>query len=418
MNIYGIVIFIALLVDYALHTVSETLNVRALDRHPPDTMASLYGSEALDRARRYIRAVTTQSTLERTVVLLVLLAFWFAGGFEWLDVLVRQWFTSELARGLVYIGLLIFGYILLSMPFDVYGTFVTETRFGFNRTTWQTFLSDRVKGLLITATIGGALLSGILLLFIHAGNIAWILCWLVVVVFSLVTQWLGPALLLPLFNRFEPMREGDLKESIMQYARSVRFPLQNVYVVDGSRRSSKANAYFTGLGRQRRIALFDTLIDRHSIDEIVSVLAHEVGHFRLRHITKGLVLGTVHAGVAFFLLDFFLGQPGLYQAFYLSQSSVYTGLVAFGLLYTPVETGLSIGANLISRRHEYEADRFAVNTAPQPGSLPTALKTLHVSNLTHPNPHWFHVFLNYSHPPLARRLEAIDEQLKLRHANA
>ncbi len=411
MNIYGVVILIALLAGHGLYVTSEYLNLRRLKLPPPHSVETLYGGEGIERARSYLRAVTQQSLLERSTALLVLLVFWLSGGFDWLDSLVRQLFAGELVRGLVFVGFVALAYMVVGIPFDVYRTFVTETRFRFNRTTWRTFLADRAKGLALAVVIGGLLLSGVLLLFLHAGGFAWLLCWLTVVAFSLVSQWLGPALILPLFNRFEPMPDGELREAILRYADSVRFPLQNVYVIDGSRRSSRANAYFTGLGRNRRIALFDTLIQQHSTDEIISVLAHEVGHYRLRHVTKGLLLGIAHAGVAFLLLDFFLRQPGLYEAFYVAEPSVYTGLVFFALLYTPIEIALSVFENLLSRRHEFEADRFALQTAPTPGSLRKALERLHVSNLAHPNPHPLHVVLNYTHPPLAYRLQAIDEQV-------
>lgn len=412
MNTYGLVILVALLVSFSLHTVSEGLNLKALKRHPPQSILALYGRAETDRARRYLRVVTQQTILERSVGLLVLLIFWFNGGFGWLDGLVRQWFVDELARGLAFLAIIALAHVAMGILFDLHRTFVTETQFGFNRTTWRTFLADRLKGLLLAAVIGGLLLSGVLLLFLHAGDIAWVLCWLAVVAFSLMTQWIGPALILPLFNRFDPMPDGDLREAIFRYAESVHFPLQNVYVIDGSRRSSKANAFFTGIGRHRRIALFDTLIAQHSPDEILAVLAHEVGHYRLRHTTKSLLFAAAHAGVAFLLLDFFLGQPGLYDAFYVAEPTVYAGLVFFALLYTPVETAMSMLENLLSRRHEYEADRFAVRTAPCPRSMRTALERLHVRNLAHPNPHPFHVLLNYTHPPLAYRLQAIDEELE------
>jgi len=233
-----------------------------------------------------------------------------------------------------------------------------------------------------------------------------------VVIFSLLTQWLGPALILPLFNRFDPMPEGELRQSIMAYAGSVRFPVQNLYVVDGSRRTSKANAYFTGIGRKRRIALFDTLISRHSVGEVVAVLAHEVGHYKRRHVVKTMLLASAHAGLALFLLDYFLGRPGLYEALSLSQPSLYGGLTAFALLYTPVESFIEVLLNWVSRRHEFEADRYALATAPQPSDLGAALRTLSVTSLAHFNPHPFYVALNYSHPPLVRRLQAIDESLR------
>jgi STE24 endopeptidase len=411
MNVYGVIILIGLLVDYVLHTASDVLNLKALAGRVPDSVATLYGQDELVRARNYIREVTATAICERSVVLLLVLAFWFLGGFGWLDVVVRPWFASELARGLAYIGLLALAYSLVGIPFQIHDTFTTEARFGFNRTTWRTFVSDRIKGLMLAALIGGLLLSGILLLFLRAGDMAWLLCWVIVVVFSFTFQWLAPALILPLFNRFEPMPQGGLRDAIIGYAEALRFPLQNVYLIDGSRRSSKANAFFTGLGRRRRIALFDTLVQRHTTDEVVAVLAHEVGHYRLKHVTKGLAFGALHAGIALFMLDFFLGQPGLYDALLFDRQSLHAGFVCFGLLYTPVETFLSILSNLVSRRHEFAADRFAIDTAPSPDSLPGALKTLSVSSLSHPNPHWFHVFLNYSHPSLAQRLRAIDEHL-------
>ncbi len=411
MTIYGAVILLGLLADYVLHTVSDALNLRALGGAAPESVTALYGPDELSRARRYVREVTTEGICERSVGLVLLLAFWFLGGFGWLDSLVRGWFGSELSRGLAFIGVLALAHSLSGIPFEIHRTFSTEARFGFNRTTWRTFIADRFKGLAIAAVLGGLLLAGLLLLFMHAGSTAWLLCWIVVVLVSLVFQWLAPSVILPLFNRFEPMPQGQLRDAIVHYAESVRFPLQNVYVIDGSRRSAKANAYFTGLGRRRRIALFDTLVEGHSTDEIVAVLAHEVGHYRLHHVTKGLVLGMLHAGIALLLLGFFLNQSGLYDALFINHQSIYVGLVGFGLLYTPVETALSILVNLLSRRYEFAADRFAVDTAPSPRSLVDALKRLSVTSLTHPNPHWFYVFVNYSHPPLVQRLRAIDHRL-------
>jgi STE24 endopeptidase len=411
MNAYGIVILLALLADYLLHTVSDVLNVAELGGRVPDDIASLYGEEGLDRSRDYVRVATREAVIERSASLLGLLLFWFLGGFSWLDSLARPLFDGELARGLAYIGALALAYAALSIPFEAHRTFGIESRFGFNRTTWSTFVADRAKGLALGVILGGALLSGVLLLFLNAGDRAWLLCWLMVVAFSLVVQWLGPAVILPLFNRFEPMPDGELRDAIVRYADSVRFPLQNVYLIDGSRRSTRANAYFTGLGRRRRIALFDTLVQKHSTEEIVAVLAHEVGHYRLRHVTKGLVFGAAHAGVALFLLSLLVDRSGLHQALFVTQPSLYVGLVGFILLYTPIETVLSVLANFMSRRHEFAADRFAVDTAPKPGGLADALKILSVVNLTHPNPHRFHVVLNYSHPPLVQRLRAIGEHI-------
>ena len=411
MNSYALFVLVALLADYVLQCVADLFNLRALDRPLPSTVAPLYAVGEHERARRYVRTVTVAGFVERSVGLLAILSFWLLGGFSWLDVIVRQTLSGELARGLAYIGSLALAYMALGIPFDVHRTFVVESRFGFNRTTGRTFVVDRLKGLALTAAIGGPLLAGVLLLFLRMGTSAWLLCWLGVVAFSLLTQWLGPALILPLFNRFEPMPDGELRNAILAYACSVHFPVENLYIMDGSRRSSKANAYFTGLGRKKRIALFDTLISRYSVGEVVAVLAHEVGHFKRRHVVKGMLLGAAHTGLALFLLDFFLGRPGLYEAVFVTQPSLHAGLVAFALLYTPVEFLLSVLVNFVSRRQEFEADRYAIETAPEPSGLATALQTLSVTSLSHPNPAPFYVSLNYSHPPLAQRLDSIAAQI-------
>ena len=411
MSLFTGVILLGLLFDFVLHTLSDGLNLKALKEPPPESVASLYAEEGLSRSRAYVRAATVDVLVERTVSLAVLLLFWFAGGFGWLDGVVRGLFVSDLLRGLAFIGMLGLGYAAVGLPFAVHRTFVTEARFGFNRTTWRTFVADRAKEAILLTLLGGLLLSGVLLLFQHAGGMAWLVCWLVVVAFTLIVQWLAPALILPLFNRFTPMPDGPLRDAIVRYAQSVGFPLENVYVIDGSRRSSRANAYFTGIGRKRRIALFDTLIGQHPIDEIVAVLAHEVGHYRLRHVARGLALSAAHTGIALFLLSRLLGQPGLYEALSVAGPSLYAGFVAFGLLFVPIETLLSLVVNMVSRAHEFAADRFALDTAPSPASLSRALKTLSVVNLSHPNPHRFHVVVDYTHPPLSQRLAAIDRRL-------
>ena len=208
------------------------------------------------------------------------------------------------------------------------------------------------------------------------------------------------------------MEQGELRESILDYARSVNFPIQNVFVMDGSKRSSKSNAFFTGFGRSKRIALFDTLIAQHKVGELVAVLAHEIGHYKKKHILQSIVISILHFGLVFFLLSIFLNSPGLYQAFYMQQPSIYTGLIFFGLLYTPIELILSILLNLFSRKNEYEADRFAAVTIEQPVNLANALKKLAANNLSNLTPHPYYVFLHYSHPSLLQRVDAIDRYTK------
>jgi len=284
---------------------------------------------------------------------------------------------------------------------------VIEERFGFNRTTMATFWADRAKGWLLAIVLGGGLLTAILFFFEWAGPLAWLWCWGVAAAFLLVTQFVAPTWIMPLFNTFSPLGNGELRDAILGYARSVEFPLDGIFVIDGSRRSSKANAFFTGFGKHKRIALFDTLIEKQTVDELVAVIAHEVGHYKRRHVLERLVLATAHTGAMFWLLSFFLEQPGLFTAFGVTEPSVYAGLLFFGLLFTPIELVLSLAVHARARKNEFEADEFAVTTTGASGPLIAALKKLSVESLTNLTPHPLTVALSYSHPPLLRRIETM-----------
>ena len=407
MNAFTIVIFVALIFEFTLELVGNLLNLKALKLELPAVLEGIYKAEDYRKSQEYIRATTRFGLVGSSFTLFLLLAFWVSGGFNWFDQVVRAWNFVPLVNGLLYIGILVFAYSILTLPFSIYDTFVIEERFGFNKTTARTFLLDRVKGLSLALLLGGPLLAGILTLFQYAGPYAWLYCWATIVIFSLAMQYVAPTWIMPLFNKFTPMESGELKEDILRYARSVNFPIKNVFVMDGSKRSSKSNAFFSGFGRNKRVALFDTLIAQHAVPEMVAVLAHEVGHYKKKHVLQGTVIGILHAGVVFFLLSLFLGSSDLYLAFYMRQESIYTGLVFFGLLYTPIELVLSVVMQMLSRKNEYEADRFAAETIDNPLSLVEALKRLSATNLSNLTPHPFYVFLNYSHPPLLHRLQAI-----------
>ena len=408
MNVFGIIILVALILEFSLESAASLLNLKALKLEPPAALQGIYAPEEYRKSQEYLRATTRFRFTGSIFSLAVLLAFWFSGGFNWFDTIVRSWGFVPLVNGLFYTGILLFVYSLLTLPFNVYGTFVIEERFGFNRTTPKTFILDHVKGLVLAVVLGAPLLAAILALFQYVGNYAWLYCWAAVVLFSLVVQYVSPTWIMPLFNKFTPMQDGELKTAIMDYARSVDFPVKNVYVMDGSKRSSKSNAFFTGIGKNKRIALFDTLIAQLSVSEMVAVLAHEVGHYKKKHVLQGTLIGIVQMGVIFFLLSLFIHSGGLYHAFYMQQSSIYTGLIFFGLLYTPLELVLSMAMQAVSRRNERSADRFAAKTAPEPLSLIGALKKLSQKNLSNLTPHPFYAFLNYSHPPLLQRIEDIE----------
>ena len=329
---------------------------------------------------------------------------------------MRSWHLGPVPSGMAFIGILSLLAGIVSLPFGIYATFVIEERFGFNQTTWSTFIKDKLKGLVLALLLGAPLMAGVLAFFEYAGSGAWFYCWMAVTLYMLVVQFVAPTWIMPLFNRFSPLENGPLKQAIFSYARSIDFPLDNIYVMDGSRRSSKSNAFFTGFGRHKRIVLFDTLIERHSVEELVAVLAHEMGHYKKKHILKSLLLGVAQSGLMFFLLSFFISEPALFEAFYMQQPSVYAGLVFFALLYAPLDFLTGIFMQLFSRKNEFEADRFAADTTSEPNAMATALRKLAVHNLTNLTPHPFYVFLNYSHPPVLQRLRAITNRVAQRAA--
>ncbi len=412
MNTFAIIILFALVLEFSLELTGNILNLKALRSELPPILQGIYNPEDYRKSQEYIRINTRFGLVDSSFTLLLLVAFWFSGGFDWLDQVVRGWDFVPIVTGLLYTGILVFAYSLIKLPLSIYHTFVIEERFGFNRTTPRTFFLDRVKGLVLALLFGGVLLAAILALFNYAGSYAWLYCWAIVIVFSLAMQYIVPSLIMPLFNKFSPLESGELKKAILRYARSVDFPVKNVFVMDGSKRSSKSNAFFTGFGRNKRIALFDTLIAQHSVPEMVAVLAHEIGHYKKKHVLQGLIISILHTGVLLFLLSLFLDSPGLFQAFYMTNQSVYAGLLFFSLLYTPIELALSIVLQVISRKNEYEADRFAAETIDDPRSLVDALKKLSSTNLSNLTPHPFYVFLNYSHPPLLQRVQAIQDVKK------
>ncbi|MBI4585406.1 MAG: M48 family metallopeptidase [Planctomycetes bacterium] len=413
MNIYGLIILAALLIEHVLSLAADLLNLRSLRPELPEEFKGLYDAEAYRRSQEYTRARTRSGILHGTMDLLAVLAFWFAGGFNWLDALVRGWGYDPLVTGIVYIGFLALAMMALDLPFGIHSTFVIEERFGFNQTTARTFILDRLKGLLLAALLGIPLLAAVLAFFDFAGKYAWLCCWAAAAVFTLILQLIFPTWILPLFNRFKPLAEGELKEAILGYARKVGFRLENIFVMDGSRRSSKSNAFFTGFGKQKRLALFDTLIGKYTVPELVAVVAHETGHFKKKHIHKSLLIGIARLGLVFYLLSLFISQEGLFGAFYMEKPSIYAGLLFFGMLFTPLEMLLSLFLQIFSRRNEFEADRYAAGTIDRPETLVETLKKLSLHNLSNLTPHPFYVFLNHSHPPVLERIQAIRKKIRM-----
>lgn len=407
MNIFAVIILAALAANYLLNLISDLLNLKALKKPMPGEFRDVCDEEKYRKSQEYTRTNTRFGIISSTFSIVVLLVFWFAGGFNWVDQFARDLGYGTIVTGLIFVGLLMLGQRILSLPFSIYSTFVIEERFGFNKTTPATFVTDLLKGILLLVLLGGPLLAGVIAIFEFLGAEAWVYAWIVVIIFTLFVQFIAPTWIMPLFNKFVPLEDGELKQAILDYADRVSFPLRGIYTIDGSRRSSKSNAFFTGFGKNKRIALFDTLIENHKVPELVAVLAHEVGHFKKKHIPKNMVISFLHTGVMLFLLSLFIRMPGLHEAFFMQEISVYAGLVFFGLLYAPIEMVLSVVMQVVSRKHEFEADRFAAETTGDPGSMIAVLKKLSADNLSNLTPHPFHVFLNYSHPPVAERIRAL-----------
>jgi len=411
MNTIALIILAAIIFDYALNGMADYLNLTMLRDDLPESFRGKYDPDRYRKSQRYLKVNTRFGWVTATFNVSVILIFWFAKGFPLLDEWVRSFDYGPIITGLIYMAVLLLFKGLLSLPFSIYATFVIEERFGFNQTTWHTFVMDLAKGLLLSILVGAPLLAGILSFFVHAGTNAWWYCWVAITLYMLGVQFIAPTWIMPLFNKFTPLESGELKSAILSYAGSINFPIENVYVMDGSRRSSKSNAFFTGFGKHRRIVLFDTLIKRHTTGELLAVLAHEMGHYKKKHILQTMILGILQMGIMLFLLSIFISYQGLFDAFYMPQESVYAGLIFFTMLYSPLSFFIGIFMQMLSRKNETEADRFSAETTHDPQSMVAALKKLSVHNLTNLMPHPLYVFLNYSHPPVLQRISELHGQL-------
>ncbi len=407
MNAYALLILAALLLDYGLSLAADLLNLRRLRPELPAELGDVYEAERYARSQEYTRARTRFGFWPATLDLVVLLSFWSAGGFAGLDRWLRGLGLGSIPTGLLFIGALGLAKALIDLPFRWYSTFVIEERFGFNKTTPRTFWVDTAKGLGLALALGGPLLAAILWFFERTGPAAWLWCWGVTALFTLFLQYIAPTWIFPLFNKFTRLEDGELRSAVLRYAQRVAFPLEGLFVIDGSRRSTKANAFFTGFGRKKRVALFDTLIARHPVGELVAIVAHEIGHYKLGHIVKGLLLAILQAGVVFYLMSLSLDRQGLFDAFGVGERSVYAGLVFFSLLYAPLDLVLSFFLQAFSRRNEFQADRFARDTTGAADPLVSALKRLSADNLANLTPHPLYVKLHHSHPPLLERVRAL-----------
>jgi len=403
----GSFVLCALVGYYLLDSLAKILNLRGLKTQVPGEFADVYDESRYRRSQQYTKANTGFELLQATCSLAALLIFWFSGGFEFLDRWVRQFGLTNTVAGLVYVGVLCVAREAISLPFEVYHTFVIEQRFGFNRTELKTFVLDRLKEWMLSGVLLCVFSFIVLTLFSFFGGNAWLVAWACTAILSWILIYIAPTLILPLFFKFSPLPDGILKEQVTALCAHQHFPVRELLVIDGSRRSSKANAFFTGFGGNKRIALYDTLIANHSVPELLAVLAHEIGHFKRNHIVKHFIFGQLNLLLFFFVASLCVNRPEIFAAFGITTPSVYVGLTLFLILIRPAGVLIGVAANYWSRVHEFEADQFAAEAMEDPNPLIQALKRLSKDSLSNLTPHPLLVALHFTHPSVLARVLAL-----------
>jgi STE24 endopeptidase len=392
---------------YLLDSLAKFLNLRSLQTQVPNEFLDVYDAVRYRRSQEYTRLNTWFELLVSTIDLAALLMFWLLGGFEALDQFIRGFHLSSVLSGLLYLEILCAGREALMLPFAIYHTFVIEQRYGFNRTTVATFIADRLK----EWSVSGLLMAGfafiILSLFEAFGLSAWLVGWICTAALSVILVYIAPTVILPLFFKLSPVPEGPLRAQVTEFSLRQRFPIRELLVIDGSRRSSKANAFFTGFGSNKRIALYDTLISSHTVPELLAVLAHEIGHYKRHHIVRHLIIGQLNLFLLFLGASFCISSPELFATFGVSTRSYYVGLVLYLVLIRPLSVLVGVVVNYWSRRDEFEADRFAAETLGDPNPLIQALKRLSRDSLSNLSPHPLLVSLHFTHPPVLARIQAL-----------
>ncbi|MCA6079689.1 MAG: M48 family metallopeptidase [Endomicrobium sp.] len=409
MNIYTLMIILIIIVVYLIETTADLLNVKNISNNIPSEFDGYFDREKYAKAQEYLKANTKLSVISSTFFSAAQIIFIVSGGFNYVNTVAVSFRFGTILTGLIFTSIIFFAFEILKIPFSAYSVFIIEENFGFNKMNLKTFISDLLKSWIITAVIGTAVFAAVLWLFANAYNYAWLYAFAVAVAFELFITFIAPVVIMPLFNKYTPLENGELKNSIEEYAKKENFKMKGLFKMDSSKRSTKSNAFFTGFGKFRRIVLFDTLIQKHTVDELTSILAHEMGHFKLGHIVKYMVSSFVLTGIMFFVFSLFINKIWLYDAFLMQTQPIYAGIIFFSFLYAPVSLIISTVSAYFSRKHEYEADAYAVTTYRKPQAMIDALKKLSVDNMSNLHPHKLKVFLEYSHPPVLERIKAINK---------
>ncbi|MFY0591430.1 M48 family metallopeptidase [Roseivirga sp.] len=401
--IVGIVVL-----DFSLDQILDFLNRKHSSAAIPEKLQGIYEPDEYAKSQAYQKKLGSFGLLSSAFSIITTLLILVFGGFGFLDAQLGPYVSDPILKSLAFFGILFILSDIINIPFSYYATFVIEEKFGFNKMTVKLFVMDKLKGYLIAILLGGVLGYALLWIVNELGANFWIYALALVSAFMLVMNLFYTSLFLPLFNKLVPLEDGELKSKINEYAEGVSFPLDNIFVIDGSKRSTKANAFFSGLGKKKKIVLYDTLIENHTTEEVVAVLAHEVGHFKKKHIVLGLVLSVVQMAITFYVLSLLIFNEELSMALGGGELAIHLNFIAFGLLYTPISRLTGFLMNMLSRKNEYEADAYAATTySAKP--LVSALKRLSVKSLSNLTPHPWYVRAHYSHPTLLQRLEAMEK---------
>lgn len=396
-----------LLIKFISDKIIDHLNAKHFKDDLPDEVADVYDTEEYMKSQLYKTTNYKFGLLTSTFSLVITLLFLVFDGFEFVDNIARGYSENSIIIALIFFGIIMIGSDIITTPFSYYKTFVIEEKFGFNKTTLKTFILDKIKAWLMLAIIGGGILALIIWFYQWTGNYFWIYAWGLVTIFTIFLNMFYAKLIVPMFNKQTPLEEGELRKKISEYAKSVGFHLNKIFIIDGSKRSTKANAYFSGFGSEKRVTLYDTLINDLNEEEIVSVLAHEVGHYKKRHIIFNLISSILLTGLTLFILSIFISKPIMSQALGVSIPSFHIGLIAFGLLYSPISEITGLIMNYFSRKFEYQADNFAKETY-KAEPLISGLKKLSKNSLSNLTPHKAYVFMHYSHPTLLDRIRNLN----------
>ena len=401
--IIGLVVF-----NFLFSTVLDFVNGKNWRTEIPPVMKDFYDEKKYVKAKKYSKEKGAISSISSTISLVITLFLLYFEGYGWINDKIGDYYNIPFLQSALFFLVIFIISDIIAIPFSCYNTFVIEEKYGFNKMTIKTFVLDKIKGYLLTILVGGILLFGAMYIVSILENGFWVWLWGSLSLIMLFLNMFYADLIVPIFNKLTPLENGSLREKIESYTKKVGYSLKNIYIIDGSKRSSKANAFFSGLGPRKTIALYDTLVEKHTEEELVAVLAHEVGHYQKKHVFTSLFLTICQLGLMCFLLELCLKQPEISQSLGGKEMVFHLGLVAFGILYSPVGTILSILMNINSRKNEFEADNYAKETY-RGKALELALKKLSVDSLSNLYPHPFYTFIHYSHPPLLKRLAALNE---------